>query len=180
MKQLPDRGKSFCAKIKEKYKFSSFKDSCPRLAAACEPFEKTPPSEEPKPEKRDDSNPTSESPVPDSSVASAAQTDDLIELTIRCPPHAVTVDINWKNHLDGSYDETGGQGGKLDFEVDRGANVVRVPFKNVRRDGQKIECDYSASGIFALTASYVYKVKREIVSCLPSPANHYMRCKVKP
>ncbi len=114
------------------------------------------------------------------SVASPAQTED-IDVTIWCPHVAVAVDINWKNHLDGSYSDTGGTGGKLDFEYENGPNGMSVRLNDAYRDGQKILCRYRVSGgvggLFFHT-SYVYKVKRQIVHCLPT--NTGMKCKVKP
>lgn len=170
---------AFCAEIKRTGKFTSFKDSCPVYANACDPDKKEPPPE-PKSEKPDDPNPTPESPVPDSSTASAAQTgNELIEVRIRCPISAKTVGINWKNHLDGSFQDTGGQGGTLDFNYAGGSNEVSVPFFQATRSGQKINCSYRMlDGGSILSALYTYKVKREIVGCFSAPQG--MTCRVKP
>ena len=44
LSQMPtEKVKAFCRKIKEGLKFTSFKESCPVLAASCEPDEKQPP-----------------------------------------------------------------------------------------------------------------------------------------
>ncbi len=55
--QIPkEKREGFCQKIKAGLDFTSFKDSCPVLAAACEPEDKTPPEEK----KPDEKNPKCE------------------------------------------------------------------------------------------------------------------------
>jgi len=177
MAQLPDKGKSFCAKVKNKYKFSSFKDSCPMLASACQPFEKQPPPE-PKAEKPADPNPTPE-PL---SVGSVATGGDPVEVTIMCPLNVHSISVNWQNDVDGSYSDAGGGGGTLDFNHYGGSERMDMRLFNAYRSGQKIICEYNLTGTtggqFHPHVSYEYKVKREIISCFKS--GHGMKCKVKP
>jgi hypothetical protein len=116
-------------------------------------------------------------------IASPSQAgNDLIELTIQCPYNALAIDINWKNHLDGGYSDTGGKSGTLDFEVTGGSDVITLPFQSVVRDGQKIRCSYHGIvGGGHIGASYAYTVNREIVSCWStSLVSRGIKCTVKP
>lgn len=106
---------------------------------------------------------------PANSTGSGAETGDTVEVDIRCPPSAQTVSINWKNHLQGSQD----------FEIDSGSEQALVPFHDALREGQTIRCHYqmTAGPQGHIAARYSYKVKRDIVSCIPISLGY--RCRVK-